>query len=219
MVEISTSLLSVKKEKIIDCIYDLEKAKTDYYHIDVMDGEFVENNTNDKMLEYCEYLDSITNIPLDVHLMVKDLKNYIDSYSIFKPNVITFHYEACKNREKVIETIKYIREKGIKVGLAIKPNTDIDNVLEFLQYLHVVLVMTVEPGKGGQELIPETKLKIKKLKKYIDSNNYDTYIEADGGIKQDNCKEVINSGAEILVVGTAIIDSEDYTKTINIIKN
>ena len=219
MVEISTSLLSVKKEKIIDCIYDLEKAKTDYFHIDVMDGEFVENNTNDKMLEFCEYLDSITNIPLDVHLMVKDIKNYIDSYAIFKPNVITFHYEACKSREEVLEIIKYIREKGIKVGLAIKPNTEIDNVLEFLQYLHVVLVMTVEPGKGGQELIPETKLKIEKLKKYIDSNNLDTYIEADGGIKQDNSKEVINSGAEILVVGTAIIDSEDYTKTINIIKN
>ena len=88
MVEVSTSILSVKKEKIIDTIYELEKAKTDYFHIDVMDGEFVENNTNDIMLEYCEYLNGITNIPLDVHLMVKDLKNYIDSYSIFKPYII-----------------------------------------------------------------------------------------------------------------------------------
>lgn len=115
MIEVSTSLLNVDRDIIIKTIYNLEKAKTDYFHIDVMDGEFVENNTNSKMLEYCEYLNSITNVPIDVHLMVKDLKNYIDSYSIFNPNIITFHYEACKNRDEVLQIINYIKEKGIKV--------------------------------------------------------------------------------------------------------
>ena len=111
MVDISTSLLSVKKEKIIDTVYKLEDANTNYFHIDVMDGEFVENDTHDIMLEYCEYLDNITKIPLDIHLMVKDVKNFVDSYLIFNPNIITFHYEACKNKEEVMNLINYIKEK------------------------------------------------------------------------------------------------------------
>ena len=123
MVEISTSLLSAKKEEIVDTIYDLEKAKTDYFHIDVMDGEFVKNKTHDTMLEYCEYLDHISKVPLDVHLMVKDVKNYVDSYLIFNPNIITFHYEACKDKDEVMSVIKYIKEKGRRVGISIKPNT------------------------------------------------------------------------------------------------
>ena len=190
MVEVSTSILGVEKEKIIDTIYDLEKAKTDYFHIDVMDGEFVEANTNDKMLEFGEYLNSITNTPLDVHLMVKDIKMYVDSYSIFHPNIITFHYEACKDKQEVIETINYIREKGIKVGMSIKPNTRVEEILEYLKYINLVLIMTVEPGKGGQELIPETIDKIKQTKHYIEENNLDTYIEADGGINTENAKTV-----------------------------
>ena len=163
MVEISTSLLSAKRDKIIDTIYDLEKAKTDYFHIDVMDGEFVQNNTHDTMLEYCEYLDHISKVPLDVHLMVKDVKNYVDSYLIFNPNIITIHYEACKDKAEVMEIINYIKQKGRRVGISIKPNTSIDEIYEFLPYVHVVLIMTVEPGKGGQELIPETVKKIENI--------------------------------------------------------
>ena len=215
MVEISTSILGVEKNKIIDTIYDLEKAKTDYFHIDVMDGEFVENNTNDKMLEFCEYLNGITLTPLDVHLMAKDLKIYIDSYAIFNPKTITFHLEACKNKVEVMEIINYIRAKEIKVGISIKPNTNIEEVFEFLKYVNSILVMTVEPGRGGQELIPETIQKIKDIKAYIDENNLDCYIEADGGINIDNCKELKEAGVEIIVAGSAIINSENYTETIS----
>lgn len=214
MVEISTSLLSAKKEKIIDTIYDLEKAKTDYFHIDVMDGEFVENDTHDLMLEYCEYLDNISKTPLDVHLMVRDVKNYIDSYLIFNPNIITFHYEACKNKEEVKKTIKYVKEKGRRVGISIKPNTKIEEIYEFLPHVHLVLIMTVEPGKGGQELITETIDKIKNLKEYRENKNLDFDIEADGGIKVENSEELINAGADILVAGTAILSSKDYAETI-----
>lgn len=214
MVEISTSLLSAKREKIIDTIYDLEKAKTDYFHIDVMDGEFVQNNTHDTMLEYCEYLDHISKVPLDVHLMVKDVKNYVDGYLIFNPNIITMHYEACKDKAEVMEIINYIKQKGRRVGISIKPNTSIDAIYEFLPYVHVVLIMTVEPGKGGQELIPETIKKIEKLSKYREENNLNFDIEADGGIKVENSEQIINAGADILVAGTVILSSKDYAETI-----
>lgn len=218
MVDISTSLLSADKQKIIDTIYDLEKAKTDYFHIDVMDGEFVEKNTHDLMLEYCEYLDHISKVPLDVHLMVADIKNYVDSYLIFNPNIITFHYEACKNKEEVISIIKYIREKGRRVGISVKPNTKIEEIYQFLQYVHLVLVMTVEPGKGGQELIPETIDKIRELKNCRDTHNFDFDIEVDGGIKVENSQEIIDAGADILVAGTAILTSKDYGDTIRKLK-
>ncbi len=218
MVDISTSLLSADKQKIIDTIYDLEKAKTDYFHIDVMDGEFVEKNTHDLMLEYCEYLDHISKVPLDVHLMVSDIKNYVDSYLIFNPNIITFHYEACKNKEEVISIIKYIKEKGRRVGISVKPNTKIEEIYQFLQYVHLVLVMTVEPGKGGQELIPETIDKIRELKNCRDTHNFDFDIEVDGGIKVENSQEIIDAGADILVAGTAILTSKDYGDTIRKLK-
>ena len=218
MVEISTSLLSAKKEKIIDTIYDLEKAKTDYFHIDVMDGEFVKNKTHDTMLEYCEYLDHISKVPLDVHLMVKDVRNYVDSYAIFNPNIITFHYEACKDKDEVMSIIKYIKEKGRRVGISIKPNTRIEEIYEFLPYIHLVLIMTVEPGEGGQAIIPETIEKITKLRNYRDSKKLDFDIEADGGIKVENSSLVSDAGSDILVVGTAILESEDYADTIRKLK-
>lgn len=218
MVEISTSLLNAEKEGIIKTIYNLEAAKTDYFHIDVMDGEFVEDNTNDKMLEFCEYLNSVTTLPLDVHLMVKDVKNYIDSYTIFDPNIITFHYEACKNKEEVLEIIDYIKSKGIKVGISIKPNTNAKEIYEYLPIVHMVLIMTVEPGKGGQKIISSTIGKIKQINEYCNSNNIDIDIEADGGINMDNSAEVIEAGANILVAGSAIIKSRDYSEAIKELK-
>lgn len=218
MVEVSTSILSVKKEKIIDTIYELEKAKTDYFHIDVMDGEFVENNTNDIMLEYCEYLNGITNIPLDVHLMVKDLKNYIDSYSIFRPYIITFHYEACKNDEEVFEIINYIKGKNIKVGLSIKPETSQEKVYKFLPFIHMILVMTVEPGKGGQKLIESSLEKIKLVSNYAAEKKLDVFIEADGGINVENAGCLIENGTDIIVAGTSVISSKNYAETIRKIK-
>lgn len=214
MVEIATSILNAKKEKIIDTIYDLEKAKTDYFHIDVMDGEFVKNDTHDIMLEYSEYLDHITKVPKDVHLMVKNVKNYIDSYAIFVPNIITFHYEALENDEEVMKTIEYAKTKCRRVGLAIKPETNVEKINKFLPYVHVVLVMTVEPGKGGQEIIKDTIEKIKELDKYRTEEKLDFDIEADGGIKVENSQELINAGADILVAGTAILESNDYGKII-----
>ncbi|MCI9039942.1 MAG: ribulose-phosphate 3-epimerase [Clostridia bacterium] len=218
MVEISASLLSLKNENVIQTLYNLETAKIDYFHIDVMDGEFVENNTVNRMTEYCEYLSSISNLPLDVHLMVKDVPSYISSFLVFEPNIITFHLEAAKDKEQVMEWIKLIKQNNVRVGISVKPDTQIEEVAEFLPFVHLVLVMTVEPGKGGQELIPKTIEKIRALKKYLQDNQMEVDIEADGGINLETVDYVREAGANILVSGSAITNSENYVDVVEKLK-
>ena len=219
MVEVSTSILSIDKENAIKTLYNIETAKTDYFHIDVMDGKFVKNNTNDVMLEYCEYLNSITTVPLDVHLMVEDVEQYIKSYLVFEPNNITFHYEATKNEEELKKWIDLLKENNCKVGISIKPETPVEKIYKFLPYVHLVLVMMVEHGEGGQKLIDDCVLKIQKLKQYIDENNLDVYIEADGGINTENAEKLVNAGCDIIVSGTAITKSNNFAETIKELKN
>lgn len=218
MVEISASILDVKEEESAKTFYNLEVAKTDYFHIDVMDGKFVEKNTVDKMNKYTNILKQITILPLDVHLMVEDVETYVKLYSAIEPNIITFHLEACKDKEEVHKIITLIRENNCKVGIAIKPTTDIKDIYEFLPYINTVLVMTVEPGKGGQSLISETLRKIKILKEYLNQNNLDTYIEADGGINIETIEEVKDAGVDIAVVGNGILKTENYEETIKKLK-
>lgn len=216
--EVATSLLNVEKENCIKTFYDIEVAGTDYFHIDVMDGEFVENNTVNQMTEYCEYLSSITRVPLDVHLMVKDVLSYIKSFIIFEPRNITVHYESAKNKEELKEWIKYIKDNNCKVGISIKPETKVEEIYDLLPYIHTVLIMTVEPGKGGQELIKDTIDKIKTVREYIDDNNIEIDIEADGGINLENIKLIKDAGCDIVVAGTCIIKSGNMKETIKKLK-
>lgn len=216
--EISTSLLNANENKIVQTIYDLEVAHTDYFHIDVMDGRFVSNDTSEKMRRFAEYLNQITNIPMDVHLMVTNIKEYIDSYLIFNPNIISFHYETCKNSEEVYKFINYIKDNNCKVGLAIKPETKIKKIEKFLSNINMLLIMSVEPGKGGQKFIDNTINKIREAKNIIDKLNLETQIEVDGGINLDNSKMLKNEGVNILVAGTAIMDSKDYKYVIRNMK-
>lgn len=218
MVEISASILDVKEEESAKTFYNLEVAKIDYFHIDVMDGKFVEKNTVDKMNKYSNILKQITTLPLDIHLMVEDVETYVKLYSAIEPNMITFHIEALKDKEKTYEMIKLIKENNCKVGIAIKPSTEAKEVYEFLPYINTVLVMTVEPGKGGQTLIPETLRKVKILKEYIKQNKLDTYIEADGGINLDTIEEVKSAGVDIAVVGNGILKTEDFKMTVSKLK-
>lgn len=218
MVEISTSILNVDKENAMKTFYDLEVAKTDYYHIDVMDGRFVEKNTTELMYDYANSIKHISNIPLDVHLMVENVQEYIEQYLELKPHFITIHYEAFKDKKEIKKTLKYLKENDIQCGLSIKPKTKIEEIYEFLPQLSLFLMMTVEPGKGGQKLILETIEKIRKLKEYIYQNNLETFIEADGGINTENAAILRDAGVDIMVVGSCIINSDDYKKTIKELK-
>lgn len=218
MVEISTSVLSVEPDNSVKTFYNLEVANTDYFHIDVMDGKFVENDTKERMKGYTNQIKQISNLPIDVHLMVEDIEKYIEEYMSFMPNIITFHYEACQNKEDILKLISYIKDKGIKVGLAISPNTSEEKIYDFLSFIHMVLIMTVEPGKGGQKLIPETVDKIRRLNQYRNENNLDFDIEADGGINLETMPSVKEAGVDIAVVGSAIIKTEDYKETIKLLK-
>ena len=204
--KISASYLSIK-ENLEENIKKLSNTNVDYIHVDIMDGKFVSNTniTDIKLLEL--------NKPLDIHLMVKDVYKFIDMYKNLKPEYITFHLEI---EENLFEIIDYIKSNGIKVGLSIKPNTDIGLLTPYLHLLDLILVMSVEPGKGGQEFIIDSKEKIDALKVVKKVNNYNYQIEVDGGINNNTIKYCEN--ADIVVVGSYITNSEDYQKMVNTLK-
>ena len=217
--EISTSILSVKKENAIRTFYDLEVAKTDYFHIDVMDGKFVEQNTMLHMLEYATTIKHISNIPLDVHLMVNKPREQIEDYIDLKPTYITVHYEAFEKEKQLEDTLLYIKQNGCRAGISIKPDTSVEKIYPYLEKISLVLVMTVEPGYGGQKLIETTIPKIKKLKTYIEENKLECFIEADGGINLENIEKLNEAGIDIAVVGSAIINSNNMKETIQKMKH
>ena len=218
MIEVSTSILNIEKGKEADTIFALEKAKTDYFHIDVMDGKFVKKETYQYMLELASYIKRISNIPIDVHLMVENVKEAIEDFAGVEPNIITFHLEACKDEKEVMENIKLIKDANARVGISVKPDTPIEEVFKYLPYVHMCLVMTVEPGMGGQTLLTDMVNKIKILKEYVEKNNLEIDIEVDGGINLKTCDDVKNAGANILVAGTAILMAKDYKVIIDELK-
>ncbi len=218
MTEISASVLNVDKEKATRTFYDLETAKINYFHIDVMDGKFVENNTEAIMKDYALTISHISNLGLDVHLMVENVEKFIDEYSMLEPEIITFHIEATKNEERTKNAINEIKSIGSRVGIAINPTTSIEEIKPYLPFIHMVLVMTVVPGKGGQKLIPETLEKLKELKSYIDENNIDIDLEVDGGINDKTAELCKEAGANILVAGKYLVTSEDFNEAVKNLK-
>lgn len=199
---ISTSILSIK-DNLEENIQKLDLTKTDFLHIDVMDGTFVPNNS--VAIDVYEELLNDISTPLDVHLMVKNVKDYIDLYAKLKPLIITFHYEAIFNH---LEIIDYIKSLNIKVGMSIKPSTKVEEIADLLPYLDLVLVMSVEPGYGGQEFIYDSHIKINELDRIRKEKNYAYLIEVDGGVNDVTSKLCKN--ADILVVGSFITDSDNY---------
>jgi len=208
MVKVSTSILSIKNN-LIDNIKKVNETDTDFIHYDVMDGKFVP--------DIAFSFDSIGTInkyvtkPLDVHLMVSNPKDYINFYKSLNPEYITIHYEI----DDCQQYIDIIKENNIKVGISIKPNTKVEVLYDILDKIDLVLIMSVEPGKGGQQFIDNSLIKIQKLRKYINDNNLNTLIEVDGGINDITSKKCIDSGVDILVSGSYITNSENYQEQIN----
>lgn len=211
--QVSTSILSIK-DNFFDNVKVLDQSGSNYIHLDIMDGLFVHNKTwqYDDIQECMKEL----HTPLDVHLMVYDLDYYINKYAMLKPDYITFHYEATKEVSKYISTIK---DKNIKVGLSIKPNTKVDNIIPFLDKVDLVLIMSVEPGAGGQKFITNSCDKIKALKEIRELYNYNYLIEVDGGINSDTIKLVTEAGVDIVVSGSYITNSDNYQEQINTLKS
>lgn len=218
MAEVSASILTVEKENAVRTFYNLETAKINYFHIDVMDGKFVERDTTELMKDYALTISHISNLGLDVHLMVENVEEYIDEYLMLEPEILTFHIEATKTPERTLNAIDEIKRAGSRVGISISPDTKLDEIKEYLDKIHMVLVMTVVPGKGGQKLIPETVEKVRELKKYIEENNIDIDIEVDGGINDQTASLAIDAGANILVAGSYLVSAENMAEAVKNLK-
>ena len=209
MIKISTSILQSNN---IHTILKLNDTATDYLHIDVMDGLFVTNEAFP--LSEIEEISQISKKPLDVHLMVHDVDAYLDSLIALKVHSITFHYETMVS----LDTIKKIKNNGIICGISVKPTTDIEKIFYLLDKIDMVLIMSVEPGYGGQAFDYNSIERIKKLKKEIVDHHYSVSIAVDGGITNHNYRDIIHAGADILVVGSYITNSSDYRTVINELK-
>ena len=214
-VKISPSILSADFSKLGKAIQDLEKANADLIHIDVMDGHFVPNITIGP--EVINKLRKYTTLPFDVHLMISPVDNFIENFANAGADIITIHPEATRNLVASIEKIKSCKKK---VGVSLNPETPVDKILSVLELIDLALVMSVNPGFGGQKFMKEVLEKVKILRKEIDSRKLKTVIEIDGGINFENAKLAKNAGVDILVSGTTIFEENggNLKKNIELLK-
>ncbi len=214
-IQISPSILSADFSQLGSEIKRLEDGGADMIHVDVMDGHFVPNLTIGPPV--IKALRNQSSLKFDVHLMISPVHKYIDAYANAGADIITIHPEATENLENSIKKIKELKKK---VGVSLNPETKINVITNFLEQIDLVLIMSVNPGFGGQKFMPEVLTKIKDLKKIQKDKNLSFDIEIDGGINFDNCKIAIEAGANILVSGTTVFKSNngDIKKNINLLK-
>ena len=210
-IQISPSILSADFSQLGNEIKKLEEGGADLIHVDVMDGHFVPNLTIGPPV--IKNLRKYTKLPFDVHLMISPVHNYIENYAEAGADIITIHPEATKNLK---ESINLIKKFGKKVGVSLNPKTEIKTLINEIENIDLILVMSVNPGFGGQEFMPEVLDKIKELKKIKDKGKYHFDIEVDGGINFSNSKIVLEAGANILVSGTTVFKENDGDIKINI---
>lgn len=204
---IAPSILAADFANLEKDIKLVESLGAKYLHFDVMDGHFVENISFG--IPVLKKVSKIHNMVNDVHLMISNPMDFVDKFKEAGADVLTFHYEACTNVKQVDFLIYLIKKYGMKVGISIKPKTNVDVLYPYLDQVDQVLLMSVEPGFGGQEFLPEILYKIRKLKTYIKEKGLKTLIEIDGGINAQTGKACIDAGADILVAGTYLFGKED----------
>ena len=212
-IQISPSILSADFSQLGNEIKKLEQGGADLIHVDVMDGHFVPNLTIGPPV--IKNLRKYTKLPFDVHLMISPVHKYIENYAVAGADIITIHPEATENLK---ESISLIKKFGKKVGVSLNPKTEIKTLIDEIDNIDLVLVMSVNPGFGGQKFMPEVLDKIKELKKIKDKNQYQFDIEVDGGINFSNSKIVLEAGADILVSGTTVFKENDGDIKANIEK-
>ena len=207
--KVAPSILSVLDQDLNQIFKTLEDANVEYLHLDVMDNVFVPNKTFDYNL--VKELKPKTKMILDTHLMIANPDELIDEYIKTKSDYLCFHIEAAKNPKEIIKKIK---DNNLKCGISVKPNTPLSTIEEYLEDLDLVLVMSVEPGFGGQKFMVDMLQKVKKLKELREKNNYNYLIEIDGGLNNNTAVLAKEAGCDIIVVGTYLFNSEDIKKTV-----
>lgn len=209
---IAPSILSADFNHLNDEIKKVESAGAEFLHFDVMDGHFVPNISFG--IPVLKSIKGTHNMKNDVHIMISDPLFYAEKFCDCGADFLTFHLEACKNENEVKKCIQIIAKKGVKVGISIKPKTPVKEVIPYLNEIDMVLVMSVEPGFGGQHFIIEALEKIKELKKYIVDKNLNCLVEVDGGINEETGKLCKEAGADVLVAGSYLFGHEDIKERI-----
>lgn len=213
MIKVAPSILSADFAKLADEIKEVEEGGADYIHVDVMDGHFVPNITIGPLI--VEAIRPVTTLPLDVHLMIENPDQYIPVFAKAGADIISVHVEACPHLHR---TIQLIKQYGIRAGVVLNPATPIDQVKHILEDIDLILLMTVNPGFGGQEFIRSVLPKIEHISQVIENRRLSIEIEVDGGINADTARLCVEAGANVLVAGSSIYSQSDRKAAIEAIK-